>query len=493
MSNNKQQHDKAFDYAMDGTPASSSAMRTQKRTSKKNVIDSAKEFQRLQNEGGAQTGRLLQLSQAIHLIIHDKTVFDSSSNFFESLSASFATRQSNVFIWEERDGLIETIKVALNYPLHYHVSKATKILLAAKNSVKAVDQKIKWFGEAEKVLKDASSNGDLLSVLSDHDELRSLYIEVQSLLPGHFSDNELAMTVFNSGNSNTSKVGFKSESLAFNQETESKEVTIAKTLSESCAQSKNCDNKFIDNYSYHTPTKSRNYNEQLQTSSSIIPSSSRGGCTSGKRENPKSTVKFGQVNEALFELEPGSADSVPADSQYKFCKGGFALQLAGKAIERSSYPCRSQHSSVSHMNLSERRDRYENAGLDGLLNTVDELQDRIKIVQDERDRYKAKSETFEVRSETAIEALNVQGGGGDAYTHLVNQYSILRTKYMDLEVNQELAKQRVAAFSDENNRLNNQLFRDLSVQRSDKQRSRGSTVKPVKTYDKQDTKRMRFK
>lgn len=145
------------------------------------------------------------------------------------------------------------------------------------------------------------------------------------------------------------------------------------------------------------------------------------------------------------------------------------------------------------MNLSERRDRYENAGLDGLLNTVDELQDRIKIVQDERDRYKAKSETFEVRSETAIEALNVQGGGGDAYTHLVNQYSILRTKYMDLEVNQELAKQRVAAFSDENNRLNNQLFRDLSVQRSDKQRSRGSTVKPVKTYDKQDTKRMRFK
>lgn len=57
MSNNKQQHDKAYAYAMDGTPASSSAMRTQKRTSKKNVIDSAKEFQRLQNEGGAQTGR----------------------------------------------------------------------------------------------------------------------------------------------------------------------------------------------------------------------------------------------------------------------------------------------------------------------------------------------------------------------------------------------------------------------------------------------------
>ena len=311
--------------------------------------------------------------------------------------------------------------------------------------------------------------------MSDHDELRSLYLEVQSLLPGHFSDNELAMTVFNSGNSNTSKVGFKSESLAFNQETESKEVTIAK-------------------YSYKTPTKSRNYNGQRQTSSSIIPSSSRGGCTSGKHENRKSTVKFGQVNEALFELEPGSADSVPADSQYKFCKGGFALQLAGKAIETNSYPCRSQHSSARHMNLSERRDRYENAGPNVLLNAVDELQDRIKIVQDERDRYKAKSETFEVRSETAIEALNVQGGGGNVYTHLVNQYSILRTKNKDLEVNQELAKQRVEAFSKENNRLKKQLFRDLSVQRSDKQRSgRGSTVKPVETYDKQDTKRMRFK
>ena len=107
---------------------------------------------------------------------------------------------------------------------------------------------------------------------------------------------------------------------------------------------------------------------------------------------------------------------------------------------------------------------------------------------------KAKSETFEVRSETAIEALNVQGGGGNVYTHLVNQYSILRTKNKDLEVNQELAKQRVEAFSKENNRLKKQLFRDLSVQRSDKQRSgRGSTVKPVETYDKQDTKRMRFK
>ena len=370
--------------------------------------------------------------------------------------------------------------------------------------------------------------------MSDHDELHALYVEVQNLLPGHFSDNDVAMKILDSGSSNTSKVSFKSESLAFNQETESKEVTIAKTLSESCAQSrnscsddsmtspttamlanngsggfssatngvdrgaesnrggfphyspdtasgmggplkigssdasqrhnsstKNCDNQFID--SYNTPTRSRNYN-----------------------------VKFGQVNEALFELEPGSADSVPADSQYKFCKGGFALQLAGEAIETSSYPCRSQHSSVSHMNLSERRDRYENTGPNGLLNAVDELQDRIKIVQDERDRYKAKSETFEVRSETAIEALNVQGDGGDVYTHLVNQNSILRTKNKDLEVNQELAKQRVEAFSKENNRFKKQLFPD--VKRSNKQRvGRGSVVKSAITYDKQDNKRMRFK
>ena len=57
MSNNQQQHDKAYAYAMDGTPASSSAMRRQKRKSKRNVKDSAKEFKRIQNEGGAQAGR----------------------------------------------------------------------------------------------------------------------------------------------------------------------------------------------------------------------------------------------------------------------------------------------------------------------------------------------------------------------------------------------------------------------------------------------------
>lgn len=242
-------------------------------------------------------------------------------------------------------------------------------------------------------------------------------------------------------------------------------------------------------YNFATPTKSSNHNGQLQIPDPII-SSGRGGCTSMKRKKQKLNVEFGLVKETCFELEPGSADSVPANSKYPFCENCFSLQLA-EAVGTNSYPCRDQQSPAHKMSSDERYGRYMNAGPDVLLKTIDELQDSNKIVQDERDRFKAKSETFEERSNTAIEALVVQRAGGDLFTHLVDTNSMLSTKNKDLESNLELAGQRVKAFGEENQRLRKQLLSNLPVKLSNVQRAGSHLVKSFKTYDKNNNKRKR--
>ena len=57
MSNTQQRHEKAFKYAMNDKNVSSGTIRRIKRSSKRKVLDHAKEFKSLQKKEGAQTDR----------------------------------------------------------------------------------------------------------------------------------------------------------------------------------------------------------------------------------------------------------------------------------------------------------------------------------------------------------------------------------------------------------------------------------------------------